>query len=215
MTRAVENKIPKLLFQLLSGAVVGAASIFALLQLGHGVADFNDPSRLAAAAIGVVFLLMGVFVGLGAIVPGIGARFLNVEDADELVEERKSIGPGAITCALTGIVILALSFAPGGVAAGAYTREATLAVVGIALAALVLVSVTTKRGMGELNRQLGVEASATAMNVSIVAFFAWAALAHLGYVEWMQPLGLVAALAWIQLGSVFWAVGKRGMLMPR
>ena len=48
------------------------------------MADFDDPARLAAAATGIIYALMGLSVGFGTIAPGTGAQFLNVEDADEI-----------------------------------------------------------------------------------------------------------------------------------
>lgn len=67
----------------------------------------------------------------------------------------------------------------------------------------------------ELNRALGRESSALAMNLAILLFGGWAVLTHFGYADWISPLGLLSALALLQLGSVFWVIGKRGMLIPR
>jgi hypothetical protein len=67
----------------------------------------------------------------------------------------------------------------------------------------------------EFNQRLGIEASAQAMHVSLLLFGGWAALAHVGYVQWITPLGLLAGFALLELGSIFWVVGKRGLLVPR
>jgi len=53
------------------------------------------------------------------------------------------------------------------------------------------------------------------MNLSFLLFGGWAALAHLGYAQWITPLGLLSGLALVQLAAIFWVVGERGMLMPR
>ena len=67
-------KTRKLVLQTLSGAVVGAVVTYFALEMGGGAADLEDSARLAAVAAGIVYALMGAFVGLGAIVPGVFMR---------------------------------------------------------------------------------------------------------------------------------------------
>ena len=216
MTRVMERKTAKkLIVQTLSGAAFGAAGTFLFLQYGGKVADFEDPSRLAAAATGIIYVLMGLFVGIGALVPGAGAKFLNVEDADEILAERKSIGPGAIGALLIGLLLMALALTPGGGQPGALSPETALAIAAACLAGVLAVGWWVRGKVDEFNRQMGVESSAIAMNASLLLFGGWAALAHVGYVQWITPLGLLAGFALLELGAIFWVVGKRGMLTPR
>ena len=216
MTRVMEKKTArKLIVQILTGAAFGAAGTFLFLQYGGEVADFEDPSRLAAAATGIIYALMGLFVGFGAIAPGAGAKFLNVEDADEILAERKSIGPGAVGCLLIGLMLMALALTPGGGRPGALSPDAAVVIAAICVAGLIATSYWIRGRIDEFNRQLGVESSALAMHASILLFGGWAALAHAGYVQWIAPLGLLAGFALLELGAIFWVVGKRGMLVPR
>ena len=216
MTPVMQKKTTqKLIFQTLTGAAFGAAGTFLFLQYGGTVADFEDPSRLAAAAAGIIYVLMGLFVGVGALVPGAGAKFLNVEDADEILAERKSIGPGAIGALLIGLMLMALALTPGGDKPGALSPYTALAIAAACLAGLLVVGWWIRGKVDEFNRQMGVESSAMAMNASLLLFGGWAALAHVGYVQWIPPLGLLAGLALLELGAIFWVVGKRGMLVPR
>lgn len=216
MTGVMQKKTTqKLIVQTVSGAVVGGAATFLFLQSGGRVADFDDPARLAAAASGIVYVLMGLSVGLGALAPGAGAKFLNVEDADEILAERKSIGPGAIGALLIGLLLMALALTPGGGQPGALSPDAALAIAGACLAGLLAVGWWVRGKVDEFNRQLGIESSAIAMNASLLLFGGWAALAHAGSVEWISPLGLLAGFALIELGAIFWVVGRRGMLVPR
>lgn len=216
MTRVMQKKTTqKLIFQTLTGATFGAAGTFLFLRFGGEVADFEDPSRLAAAAIGVIYVLMGLFVGVGALAPGAGAKFLNVEDADEILAERKSIGPGAIGALLIGLMLMALALTPGGGQPGALSPDTALAIAAACLAGLLAVGWWVRGKVDEFNRQMGVESSAIAMNASLLLFGGWAALAHVGYVQWITPLGLLAGFALLELGAIFWVVGKRGMLTPR
>ena len=216
MTRVLERNLAKKLIVLtVSGAAFGAAGTFLFLQYGGKVADFEDPARLAAAATGIIYVLMGLFVGIGALVPGAGAKFLNVEDADEILAERKSIGPGAIGALLIGLLLMALALTSGGGQPGALSPDTALAIAAACLAGMIAVGWWVRGKVDELNRQMGIESSAIAMNASLLLFGGWAALAHVGYVQWIPPLGLLAGLALLELGAIFWVVGKRGMLVPR
>lgn len=216
MTRVMERKTAqKLIVQTLTGAAFGAAGTFLFLKFGGKVADFDDPSRLAAAATGIIYTLMGLFVGLGALAPGTGAKFLNVEDADEILAERKSIGPGAIGALLIGLLLIALALTPGGDRPGALSPDTAIVVAAACLAGLLGVGWWVRGKVDEFNRQMGIESSAIAMNASLLLLGGWAALAHVGYVQWITPLGLLAGFALLELGAIFWVVGKRGMLVPR
>ncbi len=216
MTRVMERKTAqKLIMQTLTGAVFGAAGTFLFLKFGGKVADFDDPARLAAAATGIIYTLMGLFVGLGTLAPGAGAKFLNVEDADEILAERKSIGPGAVGCLLIGLLLIALALTPGGGQPGALSQEAAIGIAVACVAGLLGVGWWVRGRVDEFNRQLGVESSALAMHVSLLLFGGWAALAHAGYVQMIAPIGLLAGFALLELGSIFWVVGKRGLLIPR
>ena len=216
MTSALQKRnIRKLLVQTLTGAAVGAAGTFLFLELGGKVANFDDPSRIFSAGVGMIYLLIGLFVGLGALMPGVGATFLNVEDAGELVEERNSIGPAAIVCLMMGIPLMLLALTPGGDLPGAVSTEFAAAVSLVCLTGLVAAGIWLRGRYDEFNRQLGVEASAIAMHVSLLLFGGWGALAHLGYVPWTSPLALLAGFAAIELAAIFWVVGRRGLLAPR
>ena len=52
------------------------------------------------------------------------------------------------------------------------------------------------------------------MQATLVIFGGWAALAHIGLVTWLGPLGLVSGIALLQLIALFWIGGKRGLMVP-
>lgn len=211
MTEVVDGtKTRKLVLQAAFGALVGAAVTYLFFELGEGAVDLDDPVRVTAAASGIVYALIGLFVAVGALVPGAGAKFLNVEDADELVEERAKIGPGALGCLLMGLLLIVLALMPGGL-----SRDAAAGVSAVCFAGLAAIHFWMRGRVDEFNQSLSREASALAMHCSLVFLGGWAALAHLGYVEWIAPLGLLTAFAILELGAIFWVVGKRGLLVPR
>lgn len=209
------SKTRKLIVQLVSGAVVGAAVSYFFFRSMDGAANLDDPARLAAVAAGIIYVLMGGIVAIGAMLPGAGARILNVDDADEIVEERGKLTPSAIVCLLVGILLLALALTPGDDLPGALSRDAAAYIAAGSFAALVVVSLWMRGRIDEFNRSLGTESAALALYLSALLFGGWGAMAHLGYVEWIAPLGVLAGFALLQLGAVFWVVGRRGLLMPR
>jgi hypothetical protein len=199
-------KTRKLIVQLVSGAVAGALVTFFFLKIASSAADFDDPSRLAAVAAGIVYLLMGGIVAIGAMAPNAGAKFLNVEDAAEIA---------AVDCLLVGLFFIALAVTPGGDRPGALSHEVAAYVAAAAFAGLVAASLWMRGRIDEFNKQLATESSALAFHISVLLFGGWAALAHLGYAAWIAPLGLLAGFALVQLAAMFWVIGRRGLLMPR
>ena len=216
MNSAIDKtKVRTMILRMVSGAVVGAAVTGLFLTFVTDLPDFSETSRLVAVIAGLTYGLMGLAVGVGTLAPRLGATFLNVEDANEISEDRRALGPGAIVCLLAGLLFFALALAPAGHFEGALPRDIAAGTVAVSFAALVGVSLWMRRYIDELNRALGIEASASAMNLSFLLFGGWAALAHLGYAQWITPLGLLSGLALVQLAAIFWVVGRRGMLMPR
>jgi hypothetical protein len=200
-------------FKLLAGAVAGAASAIAFMELvGKSRLESDDPGVILALIAGLSYAVMGLFVGLGAIAPRQGALFLNVEDADEIREQRASLAPSSIACILIGAFLLVLALAP-------VEQEVDRTFWAVAAAACLLgvaaVSLATLGRADELMRQVSLESSALTLHLALAALSVWALLAHLGFVAWMTPLALIAGLALLYLGAIFWRAGKKGMMTPR
>jgi hypothetical protein len=213
---AGRSKTRKMLIQMVIGAIAGASVTYALLAVVEKSGfDMDDPVRLAGLAAGIVFALMGLIVGLGTLAPRSGAHLLNVEDADELREQRRPLTRGSLVMLLIGGGMLALALAGVGEGAGIVSREAAAIAVGVAFVGVAGLSIAGRGQYDELIQAVGTEAAAGGMYAVLTIFGLWAALAHLGYVDWIEPLGLLAALLAIQLGAAFWVTGRRGLLRPR
>ncbi|GAA4743511.1 hypothetical protein GCM10023264_05900 [Sphingomonas daechungensis] len=205
------RKMRVMIWRMLAGAIVGAvASLLFFKFVGEPNMDLKNPSVLIAAACGIVYLLIGLMVALGVAAPKTGAHFLNVEDADELREERPKLRTSAIATILIGVFVLVLAMAGGGI-----DNQVALAIAALCLIAVVAVTAAGVKQYDELTWQLTREASAYGFYATLVLFGGWAALAHLGYVPWISPLAFVSLLIILQLLTAFIAVGRRGMLMPR
>src|SRR3546814_6239008 len=82
----------KMALQALIGALAGGGGMFALMWLLDGETLHWQPSQIILAGVGLIYVLMGLFVGLGVLAPrALGQRMLNVADAEEIVEERANI----------------------------------------------------------------------------------------------------------------------------
>lgn len=211
MNRTMDRRNRKFVFQLLGGAVAGAAVTFLALELAGDLVDAANGSQLAAVAVGVCYGLIGLLVIIGAIAPNLGAQMLNVEDAEELVELRRCLMPSALACVSIGTFLLALALTP----ANEDGRAISLVIAGGSIAGLIVFGAMLSRRVDEFSRTLGAEASALALYMLTALFAGWAALAHLRYVEWVDALTFVSVVAMLQLLATFIVVGKRGLIRPR
>ena len=209
------NVYVKMTGRILAGAVVGAVSGALFMGIGKSYFPLSDPAGMLSAVTGLVYVLIGLAVGTGALAPRTGALFLNVEDSDELREQRAMLGYAGVSCIFFGLFLMVLALAAAAHGGGSFTPPFALGAAVACLAAATLTAIWSNARSDELIRQVNVEASAFALHVAAVFFGGWAMLAHLGYVAWMKPLVLLPGLALIALVAIFWISGKKGMLKPR
>ena len=85
---AEKDKMRVMLWRMLGGAVFGAAGTGLFLAfVGEPHMDLKDPGVMIAIVSGLTYVLIGLIVALGLASPKAGAKFLNVEDAEEIREE--------------------------------------------------------------------------------------------------------------------------------
>jgi len=207
------SAVRKFLIQMAVGAVVGVLSMAVLLYLGKPLLPLAGRVAMLAACMGALYVVLGLFVGAGAMAPGAGAHFLNVEDAEELREQRAMLGYSAVSCCLAGLFLLILSVGPVA-ARGSGSTLLAVAAGACLLGAIVSGKLCFDR-CDELMRRICAEASVLTLNLGLVLLSGWGALAHLGLIAWITPLGLLAGVSLLYLLASFWVVGRRGMLKPR
>jgi len=200
--------------KMLVGAMVGAGfSAAALALAGAGLLDAMGPSRVALAGVGLVYLLMGAFVGFGLVAPQAGAKLLNVGDADELRDERSTLAQSTAVMGITGIVLVLLALARGpGFAAGPVSAEVAIGALLLSTAAGVFASWRWRGAFDELSWQLGLEGCLWAFCLSWVILSLWAAADFLGFGAVLSPIDVVTTLSAMLLLGSFVAIGKRGMM---
>lgn len=201
--------------KMLVGGLVGAGSMAALLALaGSDLLDAMGPSRVALAAVGIVYGLMAAFVGFGVAAPRAGAQLLNVADADELREERAGMLRSVATMAVLGVTLVLLALArTQDFMAGPVPAEVAMTAL---LATLVGGAIASWRWQGqfdELNRQLGLEGCFWAFCLSWVLLTLWAAADFLGLGMTLTPIDVITTLAATMLAGSFIAIGRRGMMV--
>ena len=210
------SKTRKLLTQVIFGAIAGGAVTFLTLNAIEGSGfDLDDPSRVLALLVGLVFAIMGLFVGLGAAMPGPGSRLLNVEDEGELRELRRPLWRSAAVVLLMGAMMLVLALAGASDWPGLISPKAALVAVAGCILGTALLSYFGRNDNDELMRSIAREGAAWGMYACLAIFTVWGSLAHLGYAPWITPLGMVSALLAIMLLAIFAACGVRGVLLPR
>lgn len=216
----LENKSPqtprwvrKLLIPALIGGVVGFATATGVLRLmgGDALGDF-DGSAIVAALIGALYLVIGASVGLGAASPKVGARFLNVEDAEELIEQKRMLTLSGVAMALWGASLVALALAAP---LGPLPQAVALALGAGGLVIGSVLSLSIYRACDELMRAVNLEAGALSSALVMLVAGGWAMLAHLGFAAAPSPLDLLSLFYVLMMVASFIVVGRRGMLAPR
>jgi hypothetical protein len=213
MSEPVRPNYRKLAIQLIAGAVVGAVAGFALSAvMVPQLENVAGPGGFALAGVGLIYAAMGLFVGLGLLFPGLGAKVLNVADRDDLSDQRAMLVGSAVSCTVLGAALLLVALSgPQGLVPGA------LAVSALAFALVLLAAVTVLqwRLYDELMRGVSLEASAILAGIVFPVVALWAALAHSGQAAPLDPLGLIALLSGAMLLATFIAAGRRGLLLPQ
>lgn len=205
--------VRKFLIPALIGGVAGFAASAGMMRfIDSSAVGGLSGSASIAALVGVAYAVIGLALTLGTASPQMGAKFLNVEDADELREQKKVLGLSGGAMLLWGVALMALALAAPD---GPVPQAVALA---IGLAGLVIgtvLSVMVYRASDELMLAVNLEGGAMSYGLVFVVVGGWSMLSHLGYVAAPQPLDLLSLFYVLVLVASFIAVGRRGMLTIR
>lgn len=211
--RTDRAKIKKTVLSVLGGGVVGwlgARGVFYLIDSGK--VGEPDVSQVIALLVALVYALTGLIVLAGLISPEAGSRFLNVEDADELREEKGALVASGWTFLLLGglLAVIALG-GPGGL----LSPLAVLMIGAAITAATICLSIRVMRQSDELMLAMSREAGEIGYYLVFTVVGGWAVLAHLGYIRPPAMLDVLTSFWVLILLATFWVAGRRGMLTPR
>jgi len=213
MRDGARNKWRKVAISAGIGMLFGFAGAFGLVRLSEsGALGSLDVSREIAALIGMVYIFTAAVVGAGVASPSIGASFLNVEDSDELREQRRLLGASAVSMLATGLALVLLALAQP---VGIVPPAAALALAVALLAVVTVLGITQRRAMDELMRRVSLEGGSLAFYLTAMVGGGWAMLAHLGFAGAPAPLDWLTLFAGLLLVAAFITCAKRGLLAPR
>lgn len=217
MTQDKPSSLPRWVRKLLIPALIGGVAGFAataamMLYIDSSAVGGLGKSATIAATVGVLYAVIGIGITVGAASPGLGARFLNVEDADELREQKKVLTLSGAAMVLWGGALFALALAAPD---GPLPQAAALAIGCGGLMVGTLLSLLVYRASDELMLVVNLEAGALSYGLMFLVVGLWAILAHLGFAAAPAPLDLLTLFYVLVLAASFIVVGRRGMLAIR
>jgi hypothetical protein len=208
---ASRKKFGLLLVRMLIGGVVGFAAMKFGLESGLGLLLRGaGPGAAALAGFGLIFVLMGLFVGLGAALPGLGAKVLNVSGREDIEDQRAMFGGSAVSCLTLGIGMTLLALAAPN---GPVPTIVGLAAFVFALFLSAAITLLQWPRYDELWRRLTLEGTAWGGSLLAMSLLVWGALAIVEFAALPDPAGLVALVMGLNLLGCFVAIGRRGMLL--
>lgn len=209
----VSPKLKKVMFALTLGGVTGFLGAMAMMRLidAGSLGDFG-PSREIAALVGMLYVFTALATGFGVLSPKAGATFLNVEDAEELREQRAMLGLSSIGLAAFGLVLMVAAFA-GPV--GPIPPVTVLFAIGVLMIGAAIASIASWRRQDELMHAVGREAGTMAFYLLLLVGGGWALLAHLELATGPAALDWLTMIWALLLVASFIVIGRRGMLRMR
>lgn len=207
----------KLLVQLIAGLIFGGLVGYGAGHWAGGYAEARGLDNLPlsveiAGMVAVIYILISTIVLAGSASPGIGAKILNVEDADEVREMQPQFVTSGMAMLLWGVALLGLALAAP---VGPLSAPVALAVGAGGLLSGLWFAFKSYRAADELVLAMNIEAAALTYGLVLVVVGGWGMCAHLGYVPAPAPLDLLSAFYVLVLAATFIVVGRRGMLRVR
>ena len=204
------NPRKKMLISALFGAVAGFFGV-TLLFRWTDAANAGDSSAILSG-VGLAYLAMALFVGIGTLMPRAGSKVLNVEDSEELVESRRSLLVSSLANGVLGLMMIVLANSG---ADGSVSVEIAVTSVIVALAVAGFLTVKSWKFQDELMRQVSLEGASVAGALVVVTLLIWSAFAMNGIGPAFDAKLVVALVMGMILAGAFVAAGARGMLNPR
>ena len=203
----------KTLFALGLGGVVGFLVAFVTLNVmdAEALPEFGESVEVAVL-VGLIYIVTALAVTVGILSPKAGARFLNVEDAEELEEQRSMLILSAIGMGAAGAALVVVAL---GGSAGLIDPTVALIVYAVLAVIAVWVSLKSWKLQDELMRAIGSESGALTFYLVVAVGGTWALLAHLGFTAAPQALDWLSMFWGLLLLACFIVIGKRGMLVMR
>jgi cytochrome bd-type quinol oxidase subunit 2 len=203
----------KLIFQLACGGLMGCLAGYSVAALlGVKTTGTLSSDQVIVGGIGLVYLMMGLIVGFGLAFPKLGSKILNVEDAEEISDQKRILTGSAVGMAVLGSALLILPMARPD---GAITPLVGFGGLLAALTILMVISIRDWKHYDELILQLSRDAGNFAFGGTGLFLLIWASASWAGLASVPTPLALVAIVSGGFLLATFVAGARLGLLRPR
>ena len=208
-----KRKLKKTAFALTMGALVGFLGAMVVLRIMES-RDFASAGQSVeiASLVGMLYFVIGLMVGLGALNPKAGAKVLNVEDEDELREQRQQLLYSSLAMGLAGFALIVVAHAGS---AGTIDPLIALLIYLVCSVVSVFVSFMSRKHSDELVRAVGTETASLSFYLVVLIGGTWSLLAHLQYLPGPAPLDWLTMFWSLMLLAAFMVIGKRGMMTMR
>ena len=207
------KKVRKIVLQLVLGGLVGYFSAVGVVWLiDIGVLGALNTSQEVALFIALLYVALGMLLGLGVLHPRTGARVLNVEDEGDLREQRRIMALSAVSMVVMGVLLVMLALAAPN---GPVSQPVALAATVLGAIVLVWFSIRALADMDELMRAVTRDCGEIAYYLLMLIGGGWAVLAHLGYAANITMLDFVTLNFAALLVASYIANGRRGLLKTR
>lgn len=208
-----ENQIPfmrKLVIPMIAGGLTGFISSFAITYNMDGwFGETASLSRQIAAVVGGLYMVIAIGVGVGAASPALGEKYLNTEDAEEILEMRNVLLNSGAGMALWGAGLILLAFAAPD---GPIPSMIALLVAVAMFAVGSWLGWRSHKASDELFVAVNMEATVWAYIGTVIIGGGCMVGAHLGLMPALAPLDWLTLIYVVGLASSFISTGRRGML---
>jgi len=213
-TQAEKRK--KLWKQIIGGFIFGFTITLALNFLFEDMWDsFSELSSdvLLLNFIGWIYTLMGMVCGLGLILPKkIGVQMLNIEDEEELDEQRRILTGSSIVLLAIGISLCLLALSGD---SGIISPEIAFSAIIISTLASLFITLKDWKHYDELLRQMSLEATYLSFSMTAIILWFWCSAAWIDWMSLPSPLIIISLISGLYIISVFIICGRRGLLTIR
>ncbi len=206
---ASQNAWRKFVLQAVIGGLLGFSAGYFGLHLPGVERIAQQPGALAVAGVGLIYLLMGMLVGLIGANLHASAAILNVADVEDARAQRPVLIASGVVFVMLGSAQLLLAIAATG---GLLPPTVAISAMALAVTMTGVLSWLQWSQYDELLKQVSWESSAFALAVLGALLLGWAMLAQFGTGVAIDPMGLIALLMGSILVGTFVATGRRGLL---
>ncbi len=163
--------------------------------------------------IGFIYALMGVVCGLGLILPKkMAVQMLNIEDEEELDEQRRILTGSSVIMLAIGISLCLLALSGD---SAIISPEIAFSAIIISTLAAIFITVKDWKHYDELLRQMSLEATYLSFSITAMILWIWCSAAWIGWMSLPSPLIIISLISGFYIISIFIICARKGLLIKK